>query len=84
VRALALVLLTVKAPLAAFDALAPLELMSKGVPKEHLAALSMIMLPVSMATQVGRPPAPRTPARRPPPPHPAPRTPHPAPSRPSG
>lgn len=51
VRSLALVLLTVKAPLAAFDALAPLELMSKGVPKEHLAALSMIMLPVSMATQ---------------------------------
>jgi len=51
VRSLALVLLTVKAPLAAFDALAPLELMSKGVPKEHLAALSMIMLPISMATQ---------------------------------
>lgn len=60
VRSLALVLLTVKAPLAAFDALAPLELMSKGVPKEHLAALSMIMLPISMATQVTPPPRPDT------------------------
>ena len=71
VRSLALVLLTVKAPLAAFDALAPLELMSKGVPKEHLAALSMIMLPISMATQVTRPPPP------PPPPRPPPRPPAP-------
>jgi len=51
VRSLALMLLTVKAPLAAFDALAPLELMARGVPKEQLAALSMIMLPISMATQ---------------------------------
>ena len=84
VRSLALVLLTVKAPLAAFDALAPLELMSKGVPKEHLAALSMIMLPVSMATQAGRTPhpAPRTPHPAPRTPHPAPRTPHPAPRTP--
>ena len=82
VRSLALVLLTVKAPLAAFDALAPLELMSKGVPKEHLAALSMIMLPISMATQVPRPPPHHHHHATPPPPRPAPRN-RPAPGSPA-
>ena len=51
VRSLALMLLTVKAPLAAFDALVPLELQKGGVPKEHLAAISIFMLPLSMVTQ---------------------------------
>ena len=51
VRSLALVLLTVKAPLAAFDTLVPLELVKVGVPKERLAAMNMVLLPVSMTTQ---------------------------------
>ena len=51
VRSLALVLLTVKAPLAAFDTLVPLELVRAGVPKEKLAAMNMVLLPVSMTTQ---------------------------------
>ena len=53
VRLLALVLLTCKAPLAAFDALIGLELMAPPikVPKETLATLTTIMLPVSMLTQ---------------------------------
>ena len=50
-RSLALVLLTVKAPLAAFDTLVPLELVKVGVPKERLAAMNMVLLPVSMTTQ---------------------------------
>ena len=51
VRSLALMLLTVKAPLAAFEALVPLELQKGGVPKEHLAAITIVMLPLSMVTQ---------------------------------
>ena len=51
VRSLALVLLTCKAPLAAFDMLVPLELQASGVPKERLALLTTVMLPVSMAAQ---------------------------------
>eukprot|EP00908_Phaeocystis_cordata_P024475 Transcript_6930.p2 GENE.Transcript_6930~~Transcript_6930.p2 ORF type:complete len:543 (-),score=212.14 Transcript_6930:84-1661(-) len=51
VRSLALVLLTMKAPLAAFESLVPLELVKLGVAKERLAALNMLLLPVSMATQ---------------------------------
>jgi len=53
VRLLTLVLLTCKAPLAAFDALIPFELLNEPikVPKEHLATLTTIMLPVGMLTQ---------------------------------
>ena len=60
VRSLGLVLLTMRAPLAAFEALVPLELVKLGVPKEKLAAMNTVMLPVSMATQV-RPAAPAAP-----------------------
>ena len=51
VRSLGLVLLTMRAPLAAFEHLVPLELVKIGVPKEKLAAMNSIMMPVSMATQ---------------------------------
>jgi PAT family acetyl-CoA transporter-like MFS transporter 1 len=51
VRSLALVLLTCKAPLAAFDLLVPLELQASGVPKEMLATLTTLLLPVTMAAQ---------------------------------
>ena len=51
VRSFALVLLTCKAGLAAFDALVPLELQKSGVPKEALAGLSTFMMPVSMIAQ---------------------------------
>ena len=51
VKSLALVLLTCKAPLAAFDMLVPLELQASGVPKEMLAMLTTLLLPVSMAAQ---------------------------------
>jgi len=51
VRSFALVLFTCKAGLAAFDALVPLELQSSGVPKEALASLTSVMMPISMAAQ---------------------------------
>ena len=51
VQSFALVLLTCKMGLAAFDALVPLELQSAGVPKEKLAMLTTVMMPISMAAQ---------------------------------
>ena len=53
VQLLTLVLLTCKAPLAAFDSLISFELLAAPikVPKEHLAALATIMLPVGMLAQ---------------------------------
>jgi PAT family acetyl-CoA transporter-like MFS transporter 1 len=51
VRSLAVVLLTCKAPLAAFELLVPLELQASGVPKEMLATLTTLMLPVTMLVQ---------------------------------
>lgn len=51
VRSLALVLLTCKAPLAAFEMLVPLELQASGVPKEMLASLTTLLLPVNMLVQ---------------------------------
>ncbi|KAL1507345.1 hypothetical protein AB1Y20_008191 [Prymnesium parvum] len=53
VRTLALVLLTCKAPLAAFDALVSFELMAEpiNIPKERLAFLGTIMIPIGIITQ---------------------------------
>merc|ERR1712232_1539482 len=50
-RSLSLVLLTMRAPLATFEQLVPLELVKLGVPREKLAAMNTVMMPVSMATQ---------------------------------
>ena len=53
VRRLALVLLTIKLPLVHVDALVGIELMKNpiSVPKEKLASLSIVMLPVGMLAQ---------------------------------
>ena len=47
----ALILLTCKAAMGVFDAVAPIELVVAGLPTEHLALLSSALFPVSLLTK---------------------------------
>ena len=51
VRGLVGVMLTCKVGLAVFDAVTPLRLVEAGVPREHLALLASIVMPLGMASQ---------------------------------
>ena len=50
-RSTALLLLTNRMAFAAIDSVLPLRLVEWGVPKEHLALLASVVMPVGMASQ---------------------------------
>ena len=52
VRSLSLVLLTCKAAMGVFDAVAPLKLIKSGFPKESIAAISSALFPIGILSQL--------------------------------